>query len=67
MKVESVDPNDHQLLDLHIKVLQKILLQEPFDQIEIHYQQNMNDLNYIEIIKNSGKHFSSTKSLFCVF
>ncbi|OLS29037.1 MAG: hypothetical protein HeimC2_02320 [Candidatus Heimdallarchaeota archaeon LC_2] len=54
MKVESVDPNDQLLLDLHIKVLQKILLQEPFDQIKIHYQQNMNDLNYIEIIKNSG-------------
>ena len=50
----SNNPNDQQLLVLHIKILQKILLQEPFDQIENYYKKNMDDLNYIEIIKNSG-------------
>ncbi|MCE7734647.1 MAG: hypothetical protein GPJ54_07215 [Candidatus Heimdallarchaeota archaeon] len=54
MKVESINPNDQQLLDLHLKVLEKVFLQEPFDQIEKQYQKNMTDLNYIEIIKNSG-------------
>lgn len=54
MPVESTDLDDLQLLDLHIKVLEKILLQEPFDQIEQYFEKDMTDLNYIELIKNSG-------------
>lgn len=54
MKLESMDPTDQQLLDLHIEVLQRVLLQEPFHQIENYFHKNMIDLNYLEIIKKSG-------------
>ncbi|MFV2015210.1 MAG: organomercurial lyase, partial [Candidatus Heimdallarchaeota archaeon] len=43
-----------QILDLHIRVLEKIFLQVPFDQIRKSFRTDMEALNYLEIIQLSG-------------
>ncbi|MCE7733955.1 MAG: hypothetical protein GPJ54_03695 [Candidatus Heimdallarchaeota archaeon] len=54
MGADSAFLLSNEILDFHIKILERIFLQEPFDQIRKNNLKKLTELNYLAIIKKSG-------------
>jgi hypothetical protein len=54
MNISNLDGLTYKIFDLHLQILKEILAQEPIDQILTRYSQEIKQINYLEIIKESG-------------
>lgn len=61
MEIEHINQSGHQIFDLHIEILKKILIGTSFDKIQSSLENEILETNYLEIIKKCG-HLSFNES-----